>query len=279
MGKTGRSFPPGSPGSQSCGETTVFKVSSVSSYSLTLPVLWSNQTRAWFLDSTLQSKVALFWAGRHRATDLPILTGSSRYTCRSWNGCELGRQVNTASAEGIDFGLRVLLQPDTRDTFSWSRVAGLCCNPQRIIYNIRGLCVGRAVSPLSFSALTNRHCPLCTDRAVLPSHGSKLNSCVFGKSENKKQTNRYKRDKTFPSLTVHQSYITTLKSGSRHYVQTRVPCVKTYMTEYSTDSLANSLPRPSNSSSTGAGDGSRWGRHGLDLQAPPETAAAAASHQ
>lgn len=118
--------------------------------SLTLPVLWSNQTSAWFLDSTLQSKVALFWAGRQRATDLPILTGSSRYTCRSWNGCELGRQANTANAEGIDFGLRVLLQPDTRDRFSWSRVAGLCCNPQRIIYNICGLRVGWTVSPLGF---------------------------------------------------------------------------------------------------------------------------------
>lgn len=103
---------------------------------LTLPVLWSNQTSAWFLDSTLQSNVALFWAGRHRATDLPILTGSSRYTCRSWNGCELGRQANTASAEGIDLGLSVLLQPDTRETFSWSRVTDFCCNPQRIIYNI-----------------------------------------------------------------------------------------------------------------------------------------------
>ncbi|TNN65214.1 hypothetical protein EYF80_024621 [Liparis tanakae] len=64
------------------------------------------------------SKVALFWAGRHRATDLPILTGSSRYTWRSWNGCELGRQANTASADGIDFGLRVLLQPDTVGRFS-----------------------------------------------------------------------------------------------------------------------------------------------------------------
>lgn len=51
-------------------------------------------------------------------------------------------------------------------------------------------------------------------------------------------------DKTFLLLPVHQSYI--LISDSRNYVQTRVLYVKTYMTEYSTDSLANSLPRPSN---------------------------------
>lgn len=71
------------------------------------------------------------------------------------------------------------------------------------------------------------------------------------RSENKKQTDRYKIDKTFLSLTAHQSYI--LIYDNRHYVQIRVPCVKTDMTEYSTDSLANSLPRPSNSSSTEAG--------------------------
>lgn len=127
------------------GKSNQISASSLSS-PLTLQVLWSNQTRAWFLDRTLQSKVALFWAGRQRATDLPILTGSSRYTCRSWNGCELGRQANTASAEGIDFGLRVLLQPDTRDKSSWSRVAGFCFNPPQkkcIIYNIYSLCVGR----------------------------------------------------------------------------------------------------------------------------------------
>lgn len=81
-------------------------------------------------------------------------------------------------------------------------------------------------------------------------------SLGFEKNENKK-TNRYKKDKTFPSLTVHQSYITTLTSDCRHYVQTRVPCVKTYMTEYSSDNLANSLPRPSNYSSTEAGEGSQ----------------------
>lgn len=121
---------------------------------LTLPVLWSNQTSAWFLDSTLQSKVALFWAGRHRATDLPILTGSSRYTCRSWNGCELGRQANTASAEGIDLGLSVLLQPDTREVFSWSRVTDFCCNPQRIIYSINDPC--RQSSGV-LGALTMKH--------------------------------------------------------------------------------------------------------------------------
>lgn len=47
---------------------------------LPFPVLWSNQTRAWFLDSTLQSKVALFCAGRQRATERPILMGlSSRH--------------------------------------------------------------------------------------------------------------------------------------------------------------------------------------------------------
>lgn len=118
---------------------------------LTLPVLWSNQTRAWFLDSTLQSKVALFCAGRQRATDRPILTGSSRYTCLSWNGCELGRQANTASAEGIDFGLRVLLQPDTRDGFSWSRVAGVVFRtPEWIINCIWGLRSGAVVSLLLY---------------------------------------------------------------------------------------------------------------------------------
>lgn len=66
----------------------------------------------------------------------------------------------------------------------------------------------------------------------------------------KKKLTGIKKDKTFLLWLyfVHpqKSYITTLIFDSKHYVQTRVPCVKTYMTEYSTDSLANSPPRPSN---------------------------------
>lgn len=57
-------------------------------------------------------------------------------------------------------------------------------------------------------------------------------------------TNRYKKDKTFRSLAVDPSYIATLASDSS-YVQSRLLCVKTYMTEYRSGSLANSLPRPS----------------------------------
>lgn len=137
---------------------------------LTLPVLWSNQTRAWFLERTLQSKVALFWAGRQRATDLPILTGSSRYTCRSWNGCELGRQANTASAEGIDFGFRVLLQPETRARFSGSRVADFVTTPlpqKRKESNVCGLCVGRVIGSPSvlgtnWRTLSSEHSAGCT---------------------------------------------------------------------------------------------------------------------
>ena len=59
----------------------------------------SYQARAWFRDRTLQSNIALLAAGRARATDLPILTGSAKATCRSWNGCELARHVNTARAD------------------------------------------------------------------------------------------------------------------------------------------------------------------------------------
>lgn len=77
------------------------------------------------------------------------------------------------------------------------------------------------------------------------------------KKMNIKKPTGIKKTRHSLSLTVHQSYITTLTFDSRHYVQTRVPCVKTYMTEYSSDSLANSLPRPSNYSSTEAGEGSQ----------------------
>lgn len=85
-------------------------------------------------------------------------------------------------------------------------------------------------------------------------------SCVLGKKKEikiKNKSTRRKKDKAFPSLTVHQSYITDLTCDSKHYVQTRLPCVKTSMTEYSCDRLVNRLPRPSNYSSTEAGEGSR----------------------
>lgn len=69
-----------------------------------------------------------------------------------------------------------------------------------------------------------------------------------------KMTNRYKKDKTFRSLTVHQNYIAT---SDRSAVETRLWCVRTYMTEYGSDSLANSLARPSKCSWAGAGPGGR----------------------
>lgn len=72
-------------------------------------------------------------------------------------------------------------------------------------------------------------------------------------------TNRYikqKTHKTLPSVTVHQSYIATLASDSS-YVQTPLVCVKTHMTEYGCDSLANSFPRPSNCPCAEAGQGRR----------------------
>lgn len=77
-----------------------------------------------------------------------------------------------------------------------------------------------------------------------------------------KLTNRYKKDKTFRSLTAHQSYIATFASDSS-YVQTTLLCVKTRMTECSSDSLANSLPRPSKCSCAEAGQGSRSASTGL----------------
>lgn len=77
-----------------------------------------------------------------------------------------------------------------------------------------------------------------------------------------KMTNRYKKDKTFRSLPVHQSYIATLAFDSS-YVESTLLCVKTYMTEYSCDSLANSLPRPSKCSCASAGQGSRSASTGL----------------
>lgn len=57
-------------------------------------------------------------------------------------------------------------------------------------------------------------------------------------------TNRYKKDKTFRALTDDQSYIASVASDSSS-VETRLARVRTYMTENSSDSLANSLPRPS----------------------------------
>lgn len=77
-------------------------------------------------------------------------------------------------------------------------------------------------------------------------------------------TNRYKKHKTFPSVTVHQSYIATLPSS---YVQTPLVCVKTCMAEYSCDSLANSPPRPSNCPCAQAGRG-RVSQHAPDLSVP-----------
>lgn len=228
---------------------------------LTLPVLWSNQTRAWFLERTLQSKVALFWAGRQRATDLPILTGSSRYTCRSWNGCELGRQANTASAEGIDFGLRVLLQPDTRDRFSWSRVAGFCSNPQKennLIY-VWPKCRQSGSSSwalgTNWQTLSTVHSTGCT---AFPPRFKKTHVCLRSVEIKKTKPTGIKKTRHSLPWRSTKSYITKLTSdSSRHYVQTGLPCVKTYVTEYSSDSLATSLPRPSNYSSTGEGEGSQ----------------------
>ncbi len=63
---------------------------------LTFP--FSYHSKAWFLDRTLQSNIALLGAGRARATERPILTGSWRVMCLSWNGCELGLHMNTAKA-------------------------------------------------------------------------------------------------------------------------------------------------------------------------------------
>lgn len=47
-------------------------------------------------ESTLQSKMALLCAWRHRATDRPTLAGWSKLRMRSGNGCELGRHVSMA---------------------------------------------------------------------------------------------------------------------------------------------------------------------------------------
>lgn len=77
-----------------------------------------------------------------------------------------------------------------------------------------------------------------------------MNKTLLGLTKNKKQTNRYKKDETFlftgTSLELHNdAYIRqqTLCTDAK------VPCVKTYMTEYSPDSEANSPSRPSNCSS------------------------------
>jgi len=64
---------------------------------LTLPSSYHNC--AWFLESTLQSNIALFGAGRARATDRPTFTVSCSETRLSWNGWEFGRLVNTATAD------------------------------------------------------------------------------------------------------------------------------------------------------------------------------------
>lgn len=62
-----------------------------------LTLLFSYHRRAWFRDNTLQSNIALFGVALTLATERPIFTGSCTEICRSWNGCELVRQVNTAS--------------------------------------------------------------------------------------------------------------------------------------------------------------------------------------
>lgn len=41
----------------------------------------------------------LFEAGRARATERPILTGSNREMCRSWNGWELGWQASMTTLD------------------------------------------------------------------------------------------------------------------------------------------------------------------------------------
>ena len=63
---------------------------------LTFPLEY--QRSAWFLDNTLQSNMALFAAGRARATARPTLTASCNVMCLSWNGCDVDWQFNTASA-------------------------------------------------------------------------------------------------------------------------------------------------------------------------------------
>ena len=60
----------------------------------------SHHSSAWFLDRTLQSNMALLAAGLALATLLPTLTGWSRVSVRSWNGCELGRQQRVALGKG-----------------------------------------------------------------------------------------------------------------------------------------------------------------------------------
>lgn len=53
---------------------------------------------AWLRDSTLQSKIQLFWAGLLFATDRPTLDASVNNTFLSSNGWELGLDVRIAIA-------------------------------------------------------------------------------------------------------------------------------------------------------------------------------------
>lgn len=97
--------------------------------------------------------------------------------------------------------------------------------------------------------------------ALFTVHGPDYTTLVRKKQMRKKticlkMTNRYKKDKTFRSLTVDQSYIATVACDSSS-VETRLARVRTYMTEKSSDSLANSLPRPSKCFRAEAGRGGR----------------------
>ena len=78
-------------------------------YNLRLTLAFSYHSTAWFLDKTLQSKIALLGAGLARATDRPTLTDSVNCTWRSWNGCEFCLHVNTATAAIFDDNVNYLL--------------------------------------------------------------------------------------------------------------------------------------------------------------------------
>lgn len=88
---------------------------------LTMPFSLSKSSNAWFLDRTLQSKMAFSGAGLALATDLPILTGSLRSIRRVWKGCELGWHVKTATADMMSIWLTFLdpsLLPQIKNDFS-----------------------------------------------------------------------------------------------------------------------------------------------------------------